>query len=203
MVKPEWGTKRTCPKCGTRFYDLGKEDPVNCIACGINWNPEPVLKSKQAVPYEAAKPVVEPEKEDEDLAAPDLELEGSPAPTVFGLLRTARFVLLDLTGGELQLSRADARADRLDVAIGRLASERPEWVSVEAVLIRPDGQVAWAADELDDADERVRSALARWLESETALNHSAKPGHSQPRPAASPEASSSPPRPLRRSSVPA
>lgn len=77
MVKPEWGTKRTCPKCGTRFYDLGEEDPVNCIACGINWNPEPVLKSKQAVPYEAAaKPVAEPEKEDEDLAAPDLELEG-------------------------------------------------------------------------------------------------------------------------------
>ena len=23
MVKPEWGTKRTCPKCSTRFYDLG------------------------------------------------------------------------------------------------------------------------------------------------------------------------------------
>src|SRR5690348_8608969 len=21
MVKPEWGTKRTCPKCSTRFYD--------------------------------------------------------------------------------------------------------------------------------------------------------------------------------------
>ena len=28
MVKPEWGTKRTCPKCATRFYDLGKDDPV-------------------------------------------------------------------------------------------------------------------------------------------------------------------------------
>lgn len=76
MVKPEWGTKRTCPKCGTRFYDLGSEDPVTCIACGINWHPEPVLKSKQPMPYEAAKPQVEAEKEDEDLAAPDLELEG-------------------------------------------------------------------------------------------------------------------------------
>ena len=76
MVKPEWGTKRTCPKCGTRFYDLGSEDPVTCIACGINWHPEPVLKSKQPMPYEAAKPAVEAEKEDEDLAAPDLELEG-------------------------------------------------------------------------------------------------------------------------------
>ena len=36
MVKPEWGHKRTCPKCSTRFYDLGKEDPVTCINCGTN-----------------------------------------------------------------------------------------------------------------------------------------------------------------------
>ena len=28
MVKPEWGTKRNCPKCGERFYDLGTDDPV-------------------------------------------------------------------------------------------------------------------------------------------------------------------------------
>src|SRR5688572_12646227 len=55
MVKPEWGTKRTCPKCATRFYDLGKEDPVHCIQCGVSWYPEPVLKSKQPLPFEAAK----------------------------------------------------------------------------------------------------------------------------------------------------
>ena len=52
MVKPEWGTKRTCPKCGTRFYDLGKDDPVTCIECGTAWVPEPVLKSKQPLPFE-------------------------------------------------------------------------------------------------------------------------------------------------------
>ena len=75
MVKPEWGTKRTCPKCATRFYDLGKEDPVQCIACGVVWHPEPVLKSKQPMPFEAAKVEVEVEKEDADLAAPDLDLE--------------------------------------------------------------------------------------------------------------------------------
>ncbi len=76
MVKPEWGTKRSCPKCATRFYDLGKEDPVTCIACGVNWNPEPVLKSKQPLPYEAAAKVEkEVEKEDSDLAADDLEID--------------------------------------------------------------------------------------------------------------------------------
>ena len=55
MVKPEWGTKRTCPKCGTRFYDLGKEDPVACIECSETWHPEPVLKSKQPIPFEEEK----------------------------------------------------------------------------------------------------------------------------------------------------
>ena len=76
MVKPEWGTKRTCPKCATRFYDLGKDDPVSCISCGQNWTPEPVLKSKQPLPFddpEAAKKVA-PEEADADLGA-DLDLD--------------------------------------------------------------------------------------------------------------------------------
>ena len=76
MVKAEWGTKRTCPKCGTRFYDLGKEDPVTCIACGINWEPEPVLKSKQPMPFDAPKKEVEADAApDSDLAADDLEID--------------------------------------------------------------------------------------------------------------------------------
>ena len=72
MVKPEWGTKRTCPKCAARFYDRGKDDPIHCIACGVAWQAEPVLKSKQPLPFEAAKPEVEAEKEDSDLAADEL-----------------------------------------------------------------------------------------------------------------------------------
>jgi len=71
MVKPEWGTKRTCPKCSTRFYDLGKEDPVHCIECANEWVPEPVLKSKQPMAFEAAPVAKEPEKDD-DLAGEDL-----------------------------------------------------------------------------------------------------------------------------------
>ena len=76
MVKPEWGAKHGCPKCGTRFYDLGKEDPVTCLNCGIAWDPEPVLKSKQPMPFDAPKKEVEvDEKEDADLAAEDLVID--------------------------------------------------------------------------------------------------------------------------------
>ncbi|MBB6123969.1 TIGR02300 family protein [Sphingobium subterraneum] len=74
MVKPEWGTKRTCPKCATRFYDLGKDSPVTCINCGGAWDPEPILKSKQPLPYEEApKKVVE--VVDADLAVVDEDLD--------------------------------------------------------------------------------------------------------------------------------
>jgi uncharacterized protein (TIGR02300 family) len=72
MVKPEWGTKRTCPKCGTRFYDLNKEEPVACIECSETWYPEPVLKSKQPIPFEEDKKKKEAEP-DSDLADDDLE----------------------------------------------------------------------------------------------------------------------------------
>jgi len=74
MVKPEWGTKRTCPKCATRFYDLGKDSPVTCIACGVLWDPEPVLKSKQPLPYEEVAPKPS-QVADSDLAQVDTDLD--------------------------------------------------------------------------------------------------------------------------------
>jgi uncharacterized protein (TIGR02300 family) len=81
MVKPEWGTKRSCPKCGVRFYDLTKEDPVTCISCGNAWMPEPVLKSKQPMPFEEAKKE-DPAKADADLGDDlDIDVEDSePSP---------------------------------------------------------------------------------------------------------------------------
>ncbi|MEO6361110.1 MAG: TIGR02300 family protein [Sphingomicrobium sp.] len=72
MVKPEWGTKRTCPKCSTRFYDLGKDDPVHCVECDNEWTAEPVLKSKQPLPFEMAPPAAKEPVEDADLEAEDL-----------------------------------------------------------------------------------------------------------------------------------
>jgi uncharacterized protein (TIGR02300 family) len=73
MVKPEWGTKRTCPKCGTRFYDLTKEDPVVCINCGNQWTPESILKSKQPLPFDAPKK--DESKDDDDLEVADIDLD--------------------------------------------------------------------------------------------------------------------------------
>lgn len=45
MAKPEWGTKRSCPKCSANFYDLTK-NPAVCPKCGNAFDPEQVLKKK-------------------------------------------------------------------------------------------------------------------------------------------------------------
>ncbi|PZO70279.1 MAG: TIGR02300 family protein [Pelagerythrobacter marensis] len=73
MVKAEWGTKRSCPKCGTRFYDLGKDEPVQCIECSEQWFPEPVLKSKQPIPFDDPKKADKEADADSDLGGDDLD----------------------------------------------------------------------------------------------------------------------------------
>ena len=81
MVKPEWGTKRTCPKCSTRFYDLGKEDPVHCIECGNDFVPDPVLKSKQPLTFQAATAPQKEASSDQDLEAEDLGIDEDEEPS--------------------------------------------------------------------------------------------------------------------------
>ena len=56
MVKPELGTKRVCPSCAIKFYDLLK-DPIECPACSATFVADPILPSKNDAP-----PPAEPEK---------------------------------------------------------------------------------------------------------------------------------------------
>src|ERR1700724_4626061 len=66
--KPEWGTKRICPTCGTRYYDLLRE-PVICPKCDTPYDPEAFLRSRRARP---AAPV---EKELEPVGAEELDAD--------------------------------------------------------------------------------------------------------------------------------
>src|SRR3989440_97711 len=73
--------------------------------------------------------------------APDFDLRGSRAATLFGLLAPARFVLLNLGSAA---TIPDAYADRLDTVTAQLAGDHPEFAGLRALLIRPDGYIAWA-----------------------------------------------------------
>src|SRR5579871_5133644 len=96
VAKPEWGTKRICPSCGTRYYDLLRR-PVICPKCATPFDPEAFLRSRRtrpAVPVEKeldtdveveddaevvveeeeALPLEEAEEEDEELLEDASEL---------------------------------------------------------------------------------------------------------------------------------
>jgi 2-polyprenyl-6-methoxyphenol hydroxylase-like FAD-dependent oxidoreductase len=89
---------------------------------------------------------------------PDLELRDAPAATVFGLLHSARFVLLRLGPRPADPAAAPAGyPDRLDVVTATLAGRHPDWADARAMLIRPDGYLAWATT----ADEKP--PLETWL----------------------------------------
>ena len=68
MAKAEWGTKRICPSCGTRYYDLLRE-PVICPKCDTPYDPEAFLRSRRARP---AAPV---EKELAPVGAEELDAD--------------------------------------------------------------------------------------------------------------------------------
>lgn len=68
MAKPEWGIKRICPSCGSRYYDMKKEPPV-CPSCGTVFDPEALLKSRRArpMPVEDTKKVAVKRDDEEAL----------------------------------------------------------------------------------------------------------------------------------------
>ncbi|MGI9482693.1 MAG: TIGR02300 family protein [Hyphomicrobiales bacterium] len=75
MVKPELGTKRTCPSCAAKFYDLLKE-PIECPICEFTFVAEPLLPSKNdTVSKPKAKPEAKPEKTEDDAEIEVVSLE--------------------------------------------------------------------------------------------------------------------------------
>src|SRR5258708_29310671 len=76
LAKPEWGNKRICPSCGTRYYDLLR-DPVVCPKCSTPFDPEAFLKSRRARPAPPVEKEVEPVGADE--LDPELETEEADA----------------------------------------------------------------------------------------------------------------------------
>ena len=82
MAKPEWGVKRLCPACATRFYDLNK-DPVVCPACEAEFDLAAINKprrgkaaaapAKKATKAQQAEAEETEEAEEEDVELVDLD----------------------------------------------------------------------------------------------------------------------------------
>jgi uncharacterized protein (TIGR02300 family) len=80
MPVKDLGSKHTCFKCGTKFYDMKKPVPV-CPKCGADQRESPALKSPPSEKRSrAAAKVVEPEVDEVEAAEElDEELEDEAA----------------------------------------------------------------------------------------------------------------------------
>lgn len=87
MAKAEWGSKRECPSCGTRYYDLGKEPPV-CPRCGTEFTVATQKAGYQAPPPPVEKPEKATKPKPEPRAA---DAEEGDEPAVGGAEETEEF----------------------------------------------------------------------------------------------------------------
>jgi hypothetical protein len=78
---------------------------------------------------------------------PDLGLHGA-RETIFASLHPAKFVLLNLGSAAPDPQTPEALqagfGDRLDTLTAELSEDHAEWAAIRAMLIRPDGYIAWA-----------------------------------------------------------
>lgn len=90
---------------------------------------------------------------------PNLELTGTPSH-LYSLLHAGQPVLLYTRA--LETARGIAERHSVTVHRAQIASTgRPDWEAATALLVRPDGHIAWATDDTTSAvDTEARNALA-------------------------------------------
>ncbi len=65
MPKDEWGVKRLCAACGSRYYDL-KRDPIVCPKCGETYVSATSVVTKSRVTKATARAAVVPDDDEDD-----------------------------------------------------------------------------------------------------------------------------------------
>jgi len=157
------------PRPGGQGLNLGLQDAANLgwkLAATVRgWAPDGLLDS-----YHTERSVVALEVIDDSLA--QCALFANPSREG----RALRDRFNDLLGthpelcGELAVRLSglgvrygdDGYSGRLDVVTAELADSRPGWTDVRAMLIRPDGHLAWVLRDGDPA-EADAPPLAAWL----------------------------------------
>src|SRR5580704_8999673 len=73
LVKADLGTKRVCPSCNARFYDLQKR-PIECPKCQFSFDPEALYKQRRPrQPEQEKAPVDRVRNADEEEELEDAE----------------------------------------------------------------------------------------------------------------------------------
>ncbi|SDO51056.1 FAD-dependent monooxygenase [Afipia sp. GAS231] len=95
--------------------------------------------------------------------APDLQLTGidGQSTSLYRLLHGGQPLLMHLRGSEAPRSGLDV-IDSVRVWSGRVVETgQPDWAGLRAVLVRPDGHVAWAAEQPAETNAGILSGVIR------------------------------------------
>ena len=145
LAKPDLGTKRVCPSCASRFYDLQKR-PIECPKCAFTFEPEALLKQRRTrVPEPVAKPAPVVVADDEEVEeAEDEEMEE------------------EATEGEDEAEEAEAPevVEEAPVETEDAESEDGEPVAAEDTAESEDD----FEDEIEDEDEEEDDTLLEEVE---------------------------------------
>ena len=118
MSKPARGTKRVCPSCGARFYDLNRS-PIVCPVCQSIYQATPPPPPPPSRRWGRAQPVEIRKVEEEEADAPVLE-----GPAIVSLVEEA----------EEGTSEDPAEEDEEIVDLGEEAAESPAGDDENALL---------------------------------------------------------------------
>jgi uncharacterized protein (TIGR02300 family) len=165
LVKADLGTKRACPSCAARFYDLGKR-PIECPKCAFSFEPEALYKQRrgrQPEPVADAGVVRaadtddeenEDENEDSESEAEEEEEEVVEAPLVIAA-----------TGEDEDEA---AEEEEAEAESGMSVVEGDEEVAIEDIEVEDDeeeegddGLLAEVEDEEDDVAGIIDPGIAK------------------------------------------
>jgi uncharacterized protein (TIGR02300 family) len=76
MPKDEWGVKRLCPHCDSRFYDL-RRDPMTCPECSHTFTADSLVtgRGRTLISEKTAAKVTDRDDDDDDIDADVLDTD--------------------------------------------------------------------------------------------------------------------------------
>lgn len=150
MAKAQLGTKRTCPSCGARFYDLAKS-PAECPKCEHSFDPEVLLKPRRPRPEpvrvvkQAEPEEVEADEEEEE----EVEVEADVVAPAEAALDTEEEDTPPETGAPARKRETPLEEDGLVVVEEEGEDDEVEIVEIE----EEDGDVSGILDADLDKEE--------------------------------------------------
>jgi uncharacterized protein (TIGR02300 family) len=123
VAKPELGTKRLCPNCGTKYYDLNR-DPILCPKCGTAFAVSAATLRAKAQPVEEEEEVEAEEAQVDFVSLEEADAEQTGGEDVPGIEDEEIADIGDEDDTFLETEDEDEDIDGIDIDVDSEDEER-------------------------------------------------------------------------------